>query len=471
VAERRSTTARLSVAASAWVVLRCRLSRRGDAKLESVIGAARAVKFALKNQWYLRDMNALSSLTDAQLLTRFKKLGRIHSVALVNMVLCLAEICRRRTHLAAGYPNLAEYCRAVNGEERSKAWRLGLAAEAVASYPLAGELLESRQLSVSALVAVKYALTGDNHAQLLRGAIGLTEDEAAVLASQFRPSPRRTDSIRPVSVLRPAFVSPPGATERAPTSPTQPNALSASPTSSSAPPVELVLEQRMAMQISVSLDVHAQLEEVKLALSHKVPNGNLNDILAECFRITLDVCERRKIGAPARSTASNETSAPLRLTTSTPAEPNKLHSVEVLIEGQSPRDATEMNRVSIAAPLSLSSADAQHDLSDGSPPPAPSDPYSFAVFESRLDDRSRNVAVSCRRPVWERDQGRCSFRGADGHLCGSRYQLEFDHWRPYSQGGEHSVANIRLLCSAHNRFEAERILGPKLMRKYFRRVA
>src|SRR5689334_6898487 len=141
-------------------------------------------------------MNALASLTDSQLLERFEKLGRIRRTSLIQTVTSLGEICRRRIHLKSGCQTLAEFCRVKQGEERSKAWRIGLAAEAVANFALAEELLLSRQLTVSALVKVKYALTAENHERLLRGAIGLTEDEAEVLASQFSPRPARTDSIR-----------------------------------------------------------------------------------------------------------------------------------------------------------------------------------------------------------------------------------------------------------------------------------
>src|SRR5687767_7143296 len=114
-------------------------------------------------------MNALSSLTEAQLTNRIFKLVRLRSAVLVNLVLCLAEVHRRRMHVRAGPATLADYCRVVLKEERTKAWRLGLAAEAVATYPLARELLESRQLSVSALIAVKQSLTSENHQELLRG--------------------------------------------------------------------------------------------------------------------------------------------------------------------------------------------------------------------------------------------------------------------------------------------------------------
>jgi Holliday junction resolvasome RuvABC DNA-binding subunit len=37
--------------------------------------------------------------------------------------------------------------------------------------------------------------------------------------------------------------------------------------------------------------------------------------------------------------------------------------------------------------------------------------------------------------------------------------LEIDHKKPRALGGEHTVANTRLLCRGHNQWEAERVFG------------
>jgi 5-methylcytosine-specific restriction endonuclease McrA len=74
-----------------------------------------------------------------------------------------------------------------------------------------------------------------------------------------------------------------------------------------------------------------------------------------------------------------------------------------------------------------------------------------------------HIPAHVRRAVWERDQGRCTFVSEDGHCCGSCEALEFDHIVPLAQGGESTVENVRLLCHAHNQFEAERIYGAGFM--------
>ena len=71
----------------------------------------------------------------------------------------------------------------------------------------------------------------------------------------------------------------------------------------------------------------------------------------------------------------------------------------------------------------------------------------------------RGIPKALRRFVCERNGGRCAFVSADGHRCESTRQLEIDHIQPVALGGETKPENLRLLCRAHNQYEAERLLG------------
>ena len=77
--------------------------------------------------------------------------------------------------------------------------------------------------------------------------------------------------------------------------------------------------------------------------------------------------------------------------------------------------------------------------------------------------RGRWLPAAIRREVWRRDQGRCSFVGADGHRCNETRGLEFAHLRAWAKGGEHSVDNLCLRCRAHNAWEADRDFGTGFM--------
>jgi len=41
--------------------------------------------------------------------------------------------------------------------------------------------------------------------------------------------------------------------------------------------------------------------------------------------------------------------------------------------------------------------------------------------------------------------------------------MEFGHEIPVARGGQATVENLRLVCSAHNRYAAERMLGAEFM--------
>jgi hypothetical protein len=71
----------------------------------------------------------------------------------------------------------------------------------------------------------------------------------------------------------------------------------------------------------------------------------------------------------------------------------------------------------------------------------------------------RGIPKRLRRFVWERDRGRCAFVSADGHRCEATRALEIDHVTPVSIGGRTTADNLRVLCRAHNQYEAGRVLG------------
>ena len=70
----------------------------------------------------------------------------------------------------------------------------------------------------------------------------------------------------------------------------------------------------------------------------------------------------------------------------------------------------------------------------------------------------RYVPRAVRRQVVARDGARCSFVARDGRRCEETGVLEIDHTVPVSRGGRATVEGVRVLCRAHNQYEAERIL-------------
>ena len=71
----------------------------------------------------------------------------------------------------------------------------------------------------------------------------------------------------------------------------------------------------------------------------------------------------------------------------------------------------------------------------------------------------RTVPREVRRQAVARDGMRCAFVSVDGRRCEETGFLELDHVVPVARGGRGTAENVRVLCRAHNQYEAERILG------------
>lgn len=71
----------------------------------------------------------------------------------------------------------------------------------------------------------------------------------------------------------------------------------------------------------------------------------------------------------------------------------------------------------------------------------------------KRDSRSRYVPYPMRRQVWRQAEGRCQFVDPQtGRRCSGQHALQIDHIQELSQGGRTELANLRLLCSAHNQW-------------------
>jgi 5-methylcytosine-specific restriction endonuclease McrA len=83
----------------------------------------------------------------------------------------------------------------------------------------------------------------------------------------------------------------------------------------------------------------------------------------------------------------------------------------------------------------------------------------------RRSSRARHIPADVKRQVSKRDGGQCTWVSERGHRCGSREALEFDHVTPVALGGQSTLENLRLLCRAHNEYEAEKSFGEGFMQR------
>lgn len=173
------------------------------------------------------------------------------------------------------------------------------------------------------------------------------------------------------------------------------------------------------------------LQRARGLVSHRVPSGDLAQVLHQVLRAALPALEKRKFAAIERPRA--------------------------------PRAARAGDSGTRRAAVEAPTADFGH-----SGQPVARDPARHGTARRgarRLETGTRRaVPARVKRAVWARDGGECTFVSNRGLRCPARHLLEFDHVLPVARGGGASVADIRMRCRAHNQYEAERAFGAAFMR-------
>ncbi|HET8539020.1 MAG TPA: HNH endonuclease signature motif containing protein, partial [Anaeromyxobacter sp.] len=77
-----------------------------------------------------------------------------------------------------------------------------------------------------------------------------------------------------------------------------------------------------------------------------------------------------------------------------------------------------------------------------------------------------HIPAHVKRAVWKRAGGRCEFPLDSGGVCGSSFQLEFDHIQPRARGGPSTVENVRVACKPHNLHAARLVFGDGWMDRF-----
>ncbi|MBO9667749.1 MAG: HNH endonuclease, partial [Bdellovibrio sp.] len=81
-------------------------------------------------------------------------------------------------------------------------------------------------------------------------------------------------------------------------------------------------------------------------------------------------------------------------------------------------------------------------------------------FEGVISIGARHISADLKAKIWQRDQGMCTYMDHKSkRRCESKFQLQIDHIRPFSLGGDNSEDNLRLLCSHHNLHRARKTFG------------
>src|ERR1700694_5126775 len=154
---------------------------------------------------------------------RLADLVRSERHLVVQFVVELAGFAKRELYRELGYTSLFYYCVRQLGLSKSSAFRRSEVARLIARFPVIADRLAEGRLSIRALVELRDVLTEENHARVLGRAEGKSQEEAQLLAVDYRPKPIPRDVVRALPMApTPAVPSdPPGTFALVPADPAE----------------------------------------------------------------------------------------------------------------------------------------------------------------------------------------------------------------------------------------------------------
>jgi hypothetical protein len=404
----------------------------------------------------------VSYLPDGELMAAIGRLAARSNHITAEMLAHVGEIDHRRLYLQAACPSMFMYCTSILHLSEDSAYKCITAARAARRYPLVLKMVAAGDLHLTAVRLLAPHLRTANHEELLHAAVHKTKCEVQqLIASRFplpdvaaqvrklpdaasvptRATPARSTEQSPAERLSampltcPAGYAPAVVQDRrqglaqtraqpqytdqgsdcaAPRGSPAPRASIAAPSSASMPsPPSAALDalplrprgcvrgeitplsaERYKVQFTASRALRDKLKAAQNLLRHRVPDGDLAHVVERAMDLLLRKLRVNRFGQVERTgmRVSGETHAPL---SSTPSAGN------------------------------LSAKAQRH--------------------------RTRHIPNAIKRQVAERDQYQCTYVDRSGRRCPERGLVQFHHSeQPFARGGEHSTANIRLLCAAHN---------------------
>src|SRR2546430_524699 len=139
---------------------------------------------------------------------RLADLVRSERHLVIQFVVELAGFAKRELYRELGYTSLFYYCVRQLGLSMSSAFRRSETARLIARFPAVADRLSEGRLSIRALVELREVLTEENHAEVLARAEGKSQEEAQLLAVEYKPKPVPRDVVRALPAP-PAPLSPP----------------------------------------------------------------------------------------------------------------------------------------------------------------------------------------------------------------------------------------------------------------------
>jgi len=390
-------------------------------------------------------IRSLSGLSDNKLLAWIKKIGITERETLISALRCLNEIERRELYLSQGHNSLYDYCVRSLRYSESSALRRIRTARCLRDYPKLRGMLLSGEVNVSSISKISVVLNPGNSEKLFSEIAGRSAREVDAIVAKYRPRSRVPDRVRPVFVLS-----------------------------------EIKSTDKSVGKFTSNVGGKKSGGERREIL----PEGGISETVKRSHKRSEslgNVQNARKMGDDWPEISGNmglrvghSDSSSIRVAMTKrfklefgvdPAFMDKLEKVRSLLSTKHPRRLEFERLFEILMDEYLERHDPETKNRKRVKKAQSGNTKKIKHLGRPKEDDSRHIPESLRDKVFERDGGRCTFKGPDGLRCGSRRNLQVDHIIPYARGGRHTLSNLRLLCAKHNRLEAEREYGKEFIKR------
>ena len=199
---------------------------------------------------HTRGFWTLHDVSDRELEAELRSLLGAGAKTEARIVAHLAEMDARRLTLIGGL-SLFEYCQKRLGFSESEAWYRICAARTARRFPVVFELLERREVHLTAIALVAKHLTEENHLELLAEVRGKTKRQILEVLVQRFPKANVVSSFRRL--------------------PLPTGAVAVGPTAS----LEPLSPDNYLLQLMTSSALQAKLERARDLMSHANPTADL----------------------------------------------------------------------------------------------------------------------------------------------------------------------------------------------------
>ena len=370
----------------------------------------------------------LRSMPDDELLRRLGDLVSRSRRVEADLVSHLGEVDERRLYVREACPSMFVYCTERLHLSEAEAYLRITVARAAREHPRLLTMLSDGRLHLSGIAKLVPLLTRESRDELLGRATHLSKRRIVELVAELAPRPDAPAVIRRLPEQRPmprATTIPSAAWREGELGPDGVDCVTA------VDPVTPPTGELSPEDAGASLELRPDAVEAPAAATGS--RAQFRPAAVEPL-------------APARYKVQFTASAELH---------DKLRRLTALMRSRVP-DGDLAVIIEQAVTEKLERLEARRYAQSKAPRKGVADVETAPV--------TRHVPAAVRRAVSERDGRRCRYVDERRRRCSEERRLEFHHRHPFGMGGDHSPANLSLLCPSHNRYLAERDYGQAAIR-------